>query len=352
MTAPSTGRVGRTADKLLRDVMKVKGAETVAITCDTESDWIFATELERAAGSIGAKSLLVRNRAPPHVGRAAEPFLPLESLQGAVSNSDVWIELNGKWLLYSSVYEEAMRKGRTRYICLVGMNRDMAVRCIGDVDVPKVLEFQRALQRITKDARSMHYTTPAGTDVRFENNPKRPVLVEGDVKGPGEYMLFGQVDWAPTEETINGTIVFDGSVNPPDGLGLLKERVKLDIINGRVKRVYGGRAAKTYERWLKSFGDENMYVPAHISYGCNPGARLTGNVLEDERIWGVLEWGLGNQADSFGARNTKAATHSDGITLRPTLEADGEPIIRDGKFVHPELIGLAKTAMHEVSTKA
>jgi leucyl aminopeptidase (aminopeptidase T) len=324
--------------------MKAKEGETVAITCDTESDWAFATELERAATAIGAKPILVRNKAPPHVGRAAEPFLPLESLTGVVTNSDVWIELNGKWLLYSSVYEEAMRRKRTRYMCLVGMNRDMAVRCIGNVDIPGVLEFQRVLQRITKGARSMHYTTPTGSDVKFENDPGRPVLVEGDVSGPGEYMLLGQVDWAPIEETINGTIVYDGSVNPPDALGLLREPVKLEVRNGRVERVHGSRSAGIYSRWLRSLNDGNMYVPAHVSYGCNPGAKLTGNVLEDERIWGVLEWGLGNQSETFRARNTKAISHSDGITLKPTLEGDGQTIIKGGKYVHPELIAAAGAA--------
>jgi leucyl aminopeptidase (aminopeptidase T) len=344
---PSGTRVSRTADKLLRDVMKVKEGETIAITCDTESDWAFAMELERAATAIDAKPILVRNKAPPHVGRAAEPFLPLESLIGVVANSDVWVELNGKWLLYSSVYEEAMRRKRTRYMCLVGMNRDMAVRCIGNVDVPGVLKFQRALQRITKGVHSMHYKTPAGSDVTFENDPGRPVLVEGDVSGPGEYMLLGQVDWAPIEETINGTIVYDGSVNPPDELGLLKEPVKLEVRNGRVERVHGSRSAGIYERWLRTLKDENMYVLAHISYGCNPGAKLTGNVLEDERIWGVLEWGLGNQSETFRARNTRAISHSDGITLRPTLEGDGQLIIKGGRYVHPELTATAGAARHQ-----
>jgi 2,5-dihydroxypyridine 5,6-dioxygenase len=335
--------VGRTAIKLLRNVMKVKEGETVAITCDTESDWLFATEVEKATMALKAKPLLVRNKAPPYVARAAEPYLPVESLTGVVTGSDVWIELNAKWLLYSSVYEEAMRRGRTRYACLVGMTREMAIRCIGNVDVPSVLKFQRLLQSITKRARSMHYTTPAGTDVSFENDPKRPVMVEGDVSGPGEYMLLGQVDWAPVEETINGTIVFDGSVNPPDKLGLLKEPLKLEIRNGRVVRVYGSEAARVYGRWLKSLKDENMYALAHLSYGCNPGARLTGNVLEDERVWGVLEWGLGNQAKSFQALSTRAITHSDGITLKPTLEADGEIVIQNGRYAHQILVDLAST---------
>jgi 2,5-dihydroxypyridine 5,6-dioxygenase len=332
----------RTAKKLVGDLLKTREGETVAITCDTESDWDFVVAVEKAAASLGAKPLVVRNQAPPHVGRAAEPYLPLDSLVGVVSESDVWIELNGKWLLYSKVWEEAMKRNRTKYMCLVGMNVDMANRCVGDVDVKKVLEFQRRLQNVTSKSRSMRYTTPGGTDVTFENDPNRPVLVEGDVSGPGEYMLLGQVDWAPLEETINGIIAFDGSVNPPDKLGLLKQPIKLEVKNGRVVRVFGSAGAKIYEKWLKSLNDENMYVMAHVSYGCNPGAKLTGNVLEDERIWGVLEWGLGNQSGTFKARDTRAISHSDGITLSPTLSGDNEFIIKNGEYVHPELLELAR----------
>lgn len=337
-------QISKTATKLVGDLLKTQKGETVAITCDSESDWSFVKSVEKAVISLGARPLVLRNFAPPYVGRAAEPYLPLDSLIGAVKESDVWIELNGKWLLYSRVYEEAMARNRTRYMCLVGMSVDMANRCIGAVNVPRVLEFQRALQKITQEAKSMHYTTPGGTDITFENDARRPVLVEGDVNGAGEYMLLGQVDWAPIEETINGTIVFDGSVNPPDELGLLKGPVKLEVRNGRVIRCFGSLQAKIYEKWLRSLNDENMYILAHISYGCNPGAKLTGNVLEDERIWGVLEWGLGNQSKTFAALDTKAISHSDGITLRPTLEgSDDELIIENGKYVHPTLVATAQT---------
>lgn len=337
-------RESKTAIKLVRDVLKTREGETVAITCDSESDWNFVQAVEKAAISVGARPLVLRNNAPPNVGRAAEPYLPLDSMVGAVSESDVWIELNGKWLLYSKVYEEAMKRKRTRYMCLVGMNVDMAKRCVGDVDVVKILEFQRRVQDLTKQSKSMHYTTPGGTDIRFDNDPNRPVLVEGDVSGPGEYMLMGQVDWAPIEETINGIIAYDGSVNPPDELGLLKHPLKMEIKNGKVVRCFGGREARVYEKWLQSLNDDNMYRVAHLSYGCNPGARLTGNVLEDERIFGVLEWGIGNQSDTFESSvNTKAVSHSDGITLKPALEGeDGELIIKNGKYVHPQLVKLAK----------
>src|ERR1700730_17544570 len=151
----ASGTVSKTAVKLVRDLLKTREGETVAITCDTESDQEFVNSVEEATNSLVARSLVLRNKAPPHVGRAAEPYLPLESLVGAVSESDVWIELNGKWLLYSKVWEEAMKRNKTRYMCLVGMTVDMASRCIGKIDVAKVLEFQRKLQKVTEKTLTM-----------------------------------------------------------------------------------------------------------------------------------------------------------------------------------------------------
>ncbi len=93
--------------------------------------------------------------------------------------ADVWVELNKAWILYSRPYEEAMRVGKVRYLCLVGMDADMMVRNVGRVNIPVLYEFQRRLARITKNLRHFKLTTPAGTDLEFENDPQRPVLVEG-----------------------------------------------------------------------------------------------------------------------------------------------------------------------------
>ena len=46
---------------------------------------------------------------------------------------------------------------------------------------------------------------------------------------------------------------------------------------------------------LDSFNDLNMRNVAHVCYGFSPGARLSGRSLEDERVFGVVEFGLGSQ---------------------------------------------------------
>lgn len=335
------------ATKLVRDVLKVSPGEEVAITADTASDWSVVEATARAIVVVGAKPVVILHQTPVGVGRAADQYLPIRSLTAVLTSTDVWIEYNRNWLLYSTPYWKAMELGRLRYICLVGMYADMMVRTIGRVDLDAMYRFQRKLAELTGRCRYMKISTPAGMNVEFENDPARPVLVEGEVQGPGEYMLFGQVDWAPIESSINGVIVFDGSVWPPEDLGILKTPIKLFVRDGAVYRVDGGWEAKHFERWLKSFGDENMLRIAHISYGCNPGAKLSGNILEDERIWGVVEWGLGSQSPTFKGKLGSAASHTDGVCMNPTVICDGEKIAENGDYVHPDLVELAQRLLRK-----
>jgi len=148
--------------------------------------------------------------------------------------------------------------------------------------------------------------------------------------------LAGQIGWSPELETINGTIIFDGSVDPP--IGKLEEPIELTIKDGRVTEIKGGKDAEQFERWLEKFDDENMFRLAHICYGFNPGARLTGNILEDERVWGCTEWGLGYMSDyNYPPDGIQAPTHTDGICLNSTVWLDDEKLLEKGSIVHPDL---------------
>ena len=323
------------AYKLVKDVLHVEPREEVVVTYDTRSDMRVVEAIASAVRLVGGKPLLVGFEAQPGVGRAAEAGLPVRCLEAVLSNADVWIEVNTTWLLYSRVYESVLASLKARYICLVGLNASMLVRLVGWANIEAILEFQRRLASITAKAKRFRITSPSGMDVEFENDPSRPVFVEGEVKGPGEYMLFGQVDWAPIEESINGVIVFDGSIYPP--IGKLSAPVTLEVERGRVKNITGGIEASKFKSWLESLNDPKMFMIAHISYGCHPHAILSGNIVEDERVWGVVEWGLGSQSPGFKGSVGSAKSHTDGVCLRPTVWADGVKVIEDGEYVHPEL---------------
>jgi len=43
-----------------------------------------------------------------------------------------------------------------------------------------------------------------------------------------------------------------------------------------------------------------MYNISHGCHGVNPGAKLTGNILVDKRVFGCVEFGLGFQDPAWG----------------------------------------------------
>lgn len=333
----------KAADALVRDMFQLKPGETMVITADSESDPRVVNATASSAFALGAKPMVIWLPAPRGVGKAADPMLPIDALAGALSHADAWVEFNNQWLLYSTPFEIAMQKNKKlRYMCLVGMDVDIMVRVVGRVDVKALSQFQHQVTEMTTKAKTMRITTPAGTDLSFAFVPGRKVVCDnGDASSPGVHMLGGQISFFPEFESINGTLVFDGSLVPP--CGLLKEPVVLQIEKGIVVGITGGQQALEFKAWLESFNDPNMFRLAHGCYGFNPGAKLSGNILEDERVWGSTEWGLGYlSAEDAPPSGIDAKSHCDGICLNSSIWLDGKQIMDNGVIIEPSLIKLAE----------
>ena len=335
--------VGKGSDILVRELYKLKAGETFVITADTESDPRVVDATARAAFTVGAKPMVIWLPSPLGVGKAADPMLPVEALTAVLKEADAWAEFNNQWLLYSTPYDIAMKENKKlRHLCLVGMNVDMMTRCIGRIDYPTLKAFQEKVTEMTQIARHIRMSTPAGGEVEFDNEPGRHVNCEiGYADTPGSHMLSGQIGWSPKLESINGTVVFDGSVVPP--VGLLQEPIHLTIRAGDIVKVEGGNQAREFEAWMESFNHSRMLKLAHVCYGFSPGAKLTGDILEDERVWGCTEWGVGNIGGILiPPDGIPAPSHSDGICLNTSVWLDGEHILDRGKVVHPDLVKFAK----------
>ncbi len=334
----------RAAYKLVSELLGLKPGETVVITADTESDQRVVDVTAGAAYHVGAKPLSVWMVASPFgVGKLTDPVIPVEALSALLANADVWVEFNFKWLLYSTPYENAItRNKKLRHLCLVGMDADMMVRVIERVDLQVLRTFQDVLADMLRSTRRIKITSPAGTDVEFEREPTGSVLNnKGEAFTPGSHMLPGQISIAPVFKTINGVIVFDGSVYPP--LGLLKQPIKLHVKEGVIVEIEGGEDAIAFDKWLRGFNHPQMLRPAHLSFGINPGAKLTGNILEDERVWGATEWGIGYVSRRLtGSAPIEAPSHTDGICLNSSVWLDDVQILDKGKYVEPRLAELAR----------
>lgn len=326
------------ARKLVEDVMLVKPGEQVAITADTASDGRVVEATARAAYAARAVPVVLWYHTT--LGSGVEPPRPVAA---AIADSDVWIEYAVGYTLYSDAFRRAMEQG-ARYICLSGADVELLVRSIGRVDYRKLIALGEALRALLAKARMVRVTSPAGTDLTADNGG-RHVRHSGKLADtPGEpIMLGGQVSWAPLEETIAGRMVFDACIWPPAEIGVPRQPVTALVEEGRITRVEGGADARIYERWLASFNDPNMYRLAHYSLGFNPGVtRPTGRIVEDERLFGCVNIGIGTQGPQLKAKGWKAAAHTDGVMLNPSVYLDGEPLELEGKYVHPDIVAACR----------
>jgi len=334
--------IGRAADIIVRDLFALQEGETFVITADTESSPPVIDATARAAFAVGAKPMVIWVPAPLGVGEAADPMLPVESLTGALMGADAWVEFNNQWLLYSTPYNVAMKENRRlRHLNLVGMNPDMMVRCIGRVDFPLLREFQERFRRMLTETEHVRITTPAGENVEYRHAPGIPIRSRmGFAHRPGSEMLAGQISSTPEFDSIHGTIVFDGSLVPP--CGKLEDPVRLTIERGTIVKVDGGAQAREFESWMDGFDHPQMRRMAHISYGVNPGARLTGDIVEDERVWGSTEWGIGSVPGTIVPPDGfPAPSHCDGICLNSSVWLDGREVLRAGEYIEKHLRELA-----------
>lgn len=335
--------VAKASNVIVNHMCRVKKGESVIITGDSCMDLLLAEEIAKAAEVAGGKVVVAWHSTPNGYGKMVDDQLP-DALKEAIPASDVWIELNNQWLLYSTPWERAISNGRTRYLFLGGLDRERITRCIAKLDMELQAKFQNKVVEMTKKASKLHITTPAGTDISFENVSKRPIANELYADVPGAHFLVGQIGWAPLETSINGTIVYDGSFSGGGEaeFGILKHPIELIIKEGKIVEINGKEEASKLNNWLKKLNDPRMYNLAHVSYGFNPGAILTGLCTEDERVWGSTEWGFGYQGPEFKGAFGDAVTHADGICMNSSVWLDGELLIEEGRVVHPELIEIAQ----------
>ena len=81
---------------------------------------------------------------------------------------------------------------------------------------------------------------------------------------------------------------------------------------------------------LTAHGEEGTNL-AELGVGTNDRARLTGNVLEDEKILGTVHVAFGASAGIGGT--VSVPVHLDCLVRQPTLDVGGTRVLDGGRFV-------------------
>ncbi len=174
-------------------------------------------------------------------------------------------------------------------------------------------------------------TSPAGTDLTMDIRGRGGNALYCIV-GPGEFSPVPNVEAnvSPLEGTANGRIVVNASI-PYLGIGVIEEPIYVDVENGFITKIEGGRQADVLRRDLESHNDRNSFNIAELGVGLNPECKLIGIMLEDEGVLGTAHIGIGTSITLGGT--VKAPCHYDLLLWDPRIEVDGKTIL-DGKKVY------------------
>jgi leucyl aminopeptidase (aminopeptidase T) len=212
-----------------------------------------------------------------------------------------------------------------------GITEDMMTVGAMTADYSKVSELSWKVARLLEEGKEVVITTDRGTNLRMSIVGRRPGTPPDDglYREPGRWgnLPAGEAYIAPVEESVEGVAVIDGSVSP---LGVLGEPIRFVVEKGRVVKIEGGKEAQALARFLEELGDPNAYFVGELGIGTNEKARVTGNILEDEKAFRTVHIALGMNVDMGGKIESK--THNDGIILNPTVVIDGKVIMDRGIF--------------------
>lgn len=309
------------AKRLLSDNMGLNPDETLLILYD-ETTLRIGESLFTAGGLLKAKVMALRM--PPLSQNGEEPFAPAAS---AMAAADVVIAATATSLTHTQARKKATMTG-ARIATMPGITEDMFFNGPITADYGKVAALTERVTEVL-DAADTAELRSGGHTLTMSIAGRKGHVSSGVYRNKGDFgnLPSGEAYLAPLEGTAEGSVVIDGSFS---GLGSLRSPLTLFFEKGFMVRVEGPDAA----RLEKTLGDNPLARNlAELGIGTNDKARVTGIILEDEKIYGTVHIALGSN-DSFGG-TVAAGIHLDGILTKPELLLDGKTIV-NGSKVFPE----------------
>lgn len=332
----SASMKSKTPDKVLPGLTKLDTASIIAIRdCmgakKNETILVITDELKREIGyslyenalRLGHKSLLVEMKS----GRINGEEPPAEVAE-LMQKFDVVLIPTAKSVTHTDARRAASKKG-VRVATFPGITEEIMIRGM-NADYNAISKRSIRLKKILEKGKTIRVIAPAGTEITFDIGGRTAIASKGlfHKKGESGNLPTGETFLAPVEGSANGVFVVDGSFA---GLGLIGNvNIRVEVKNGYAVKITGGNAAKKLNAILDEVGKDARNI-AEFGIGTNDSAKLSGVILEDEKVMGTVHIALGNNVTMGGSVNVPI--HVDGVIKKPTVWMDGKLLMKDGKLL-------------------
>ncbi|MEC0369695.1 aminopeptidase [Paenibacillus chibensis] len=304
----------------LADCLALKAGETfLVVSDDTKKE--LAESLYEAGKRIGAEAMLMVMKERSKSGEE-----PPEAVSRAMAAAQAVVCITKHSLTHTQARKQAAAAG-ARLATMPGITEDMFLEGAIAADYTQVkaltekvtgLLTQSRKVRIEKDGRSLEFSIDGRDGV-----PSTGMYVE---PGQSGNLPSGEAYIAPVEGTASGQIVVDGSIA---GIGKLAGPIVLSVENGRLVATEGGEEGV---KLLQMLGDGDGRLLGEFGIGTNEKARITGVVLEDEKVYGTIHVAFGSN-NTFGG-TVAAGVHLDCVVGKPDVYLDDQPIMKNGELLN------------------
>ena len=306
----------------IRDCMGAKKKEKILVITDEQKREIGFYLYENAL-RLGHKALYVEMKSGKQNGEE-----PPDEIAELMQKFDVVFCPTAKSLTHTNARRAASAKG-VRVATFPGITEEVMIRGM-NADYKKIAALSIKLKKILEKGKRIKVTAPAGTDISFEIAGRTAIASKGlfHKKGESGNLPTGETFLAPIEGTANGVFVVDGSMA---GLGLIKNAgIKIEVKDGFATKIKGGKLASQLKLMLDGVGKMARNI-AEFGIGTNDSAKLSGILLEDEKVMGTVHIALGNNVSMGG--NVNVPLHLDGVIKQPTVYMDDKLLMKDGKLL-------------------
>ena len=320
MSDPSRSDLERAVSAVVNDCLGVEAGEQVLVIANPATLGL-GERLRGEAGRAGADAVLALMA--ERDSHAAEPP---RSVAAAMKEADVVLAPTVQSLSHTAARKAASEAG-ARIATLPGVTEQMLARVMS-ADMAELRRRGRAIADILDAGTEARITCANGSDLRLGLEGRTAIPDAGELTDRGAFgnLPCGEGFISPDDRACEGTLVVDGTIAE---VGIPSAPVTLTVEGGRLTGATGAEGAALVEL-LTASGDEGRTV-AELGVGTNEKAKLSGNVLEDEKLLGTVHVAFGASA-AIGGR-IQVPVHLDCVVMRPVLTVDGAEIVRDGKLL-------------------
>ena len=303
---------------VLTDCLGLQPGESLVVVTD-DSRKELAESLYEAGKRLGAESMLMVMQERSKSGEE-----PPASIAMAMMNASVAVCVTRYSLTHTSARKQAAAAG-ARVATMPGITEDMFTHGAITAEYSKVKELTEKVTQMLTRASSVRIEKE-GYSLNFSIDSREGVPSTGLYLNPGESgnLPSGEAYIAPLEGTAEGQILADGSVA---GLGALNSPLLLTVADGRLIAAEGDKG----DELLRMLGDDQGRMLGEFGIGTNDKARITGIVLEDEKVYGTIHVAFGSN-NTFGG-TVAAGVHIDIVVKQPDVYLDDQLIMRAGELL-------------------